>query len=84
MGFSMMFYMMFVMMIIVCMLKKTKIVGVLTVILLALTNAIFFVLPVVSDVLFYDTWVWWVVVQIIANVIVAVCLVIEFFTTRTK
>ena len=83
-GFSMMFYMLFVLTIIVCMLKKMKIVGMVTTTVLAVANAIFFVLPVISDILFYDTWIFWIAVQTVANFVLAVCLTVEFFLSKTK
>ena len=77
-GCSMMFYMLFLSMTILYFLKKTKRVGELTVIFLALANAVFFVLPIVTDVFFYDTWFWWVAIQLLANAVFLFCLVKEF------
>ena len=82
--FSMMLYMLFLLMSISYLLKSTKIIGEITAVLLALTDAVFFVLPIVSDVYFYDTLVWWAAVQIIANVIFLVCVVKEFIESKTK
>ena len=82
--FSMMLYMLFLLMSISYLLKSTKIIGEITTVLLALTDAVFFVLPIVSDVYFYDTLVWWAAVQIIANVIFLVCVVKEFIESKTK
>ena len=83
-GFSMMFYMLFLSMSISYFLKATKKVGELTVILLAVANAVFLVLPIVTDVFFYDTWVWWAAIQIIANTVFLFCLVKEFINTEKK
>ena len=83
-GASMMFYTLFLSMIIVCILKGTRRVGGLTVILLGIVNAVFFVLPIISDILFYDTWIWWIAVQIIANFVLAGCLIKEFCASKTK
>ncbi len=83
-GFSMMFYMLFLSMSISYFLKATKKVGELTVILLAVANGVFFILPIVTDVFFYDTWLWWAGVQIIANILLLVCLVIEFIGNGKK
>ena len=82
--FSMMLYMLFLLMSISYLLKSTKIIGEITTVLLALTDAVFFVLPIFSDVYFYDTLVWWAAVQIIANVIFLVCVVKEFIESKTK
>ena len=82
--FSMMLYMLFLLMSISYLLKSTKRIGEITAVVLALTDAVFFVLPIVSDVYFYDTLVWWAAVQIIANVIFLVCVVKEFIESKTK
>lgn len=83
-GFSMMFYMLFLSMSISYFLKAMKKVGELTVILLVVANAVFLVLPIVADVLFYDTWIWWIGVQSIANIVLLGCLVKEFIITQKK
>ncbi len=83
-GFSMMFYMLFLSIGIFCFLKVTKKVGELTVILLAVANAVFFILPIVTDVFFYDTWVWWGIVQSIANIVLFACLIKEFISTKKR
>ena len=83
-GFSMMFYMLFLSMSISYFFKVTKKVGELTVILLAIANAVFLILPIVTDMLFYDTWIFWVVVQILANIVLLFCLVKEFTSNEKK
>ena len=83
-GFSMMFYILFLFMSISCFLKVTKKVGELTVIFLAVSNAVFFILPIVTDILFYDTLIWWVAVQIIANIVLLFCLAKEFISNGKK
>ena len=82
--FSMMLYMLFLLMSISYLLKSTKRIGEITAIVLALTDAVFFVLPIVSNVYFYDTLVWWAAVQIIANVIFLVCVAKEFIDSKPK
>ena len=83
-GCSMMFYMFFLSMSISYFLKATKKVGNLTVIFLAVANAIFFILPIVTDVFFYDTWIIWAVVQTIANAVLLFCLVKEFISIKKR
>ena len=83
-GFSMMFYMFFLAMSISYFLKTTKKVGEFTVILLAVANAVFLILPIATDILFYDTWLWWVVVQILANTVLLFCLIKEFIKIEKK
>ena len=83
-GASMMLYMLFLTISIVYFLKGTKIIGNVTMIALGLANAVFLVLPIVSDVLFYDTWIWWGIVQIIVNIVLAICLIKEFITVKNR
>ena len=83
-GFSMMFYMLFLIMFIACLLWDTKKVGNIVVILLSLASAIFFIITIVTEVLFYDTWMWWAIIQIIANIVLIACLIKEFLATTTK
>ena len=83
-GCSMMFYMLFLLMALVYLLKGTKIIGIITVAFLGLINAAFFVLPIFTDVLFYDLWRYWAAVQIVANIILLGCLIREFFAETGK
>ena len=83
-GASMMFYMLFLCILITCLLKTMQKASNITVVLLGVSNAVFFVLPLITEVSFYDTWAWWSVVQLIANAVIAVFLVREFFLVKTK
>lgn len=83
-GCSMMFYMLFLSMALVCLLKGTKVVGIVATIVLGLADAVFFVLPIVTDILFYDTWLYWMVLQLLVNGVLLCCLVREFFVTKKK
>lgn len=83
-GASMMFYMLFLCTLISCLSKVTKIISNITVILLGVANAVFFVLPIITDVRFYDTWAWWAIVQIAVNTVIAICLIREFFASKSK
>ena len=83
-GCSMMFYMFFLSMSISYFLKATKKIGEITLALLAIANAVFFVLPIVSDILFYDTWIWWIVIQSLANIVWLFCLVRELIVAKEK
>ena len=83
-GASMMLYMLFVCVLISCMLKATQKISHIAVVLLGAANAVFFVLPIITDVFFYDTWAWWAVVQLAANAVIAVCLAREFCCSRAK
>ena len=79
-GISMMFYMLFLSMSISYFLKTTKKLGQLAVMILGVANATFLILPIITDVFFYDTWLWWVVIQLVVNVVLVACLIKEFIT----
>ena len=73
----MMLYMLFLSMVIVYFLKTTRSVGNAMVICLGAVDALLFILPMITDLLFYDTWPYWVAVQLIVNLILLVCLIKE-------
>ena len=83
-GASMMLYMLFFAMIIICLLQETRKIGTVTVFILGMANAVFFILPILTDIYFYDTWIWWVFVQIAVNLVLIGCLLREFFVLKTK
>ena len=83
-GCSMMFYMFFLCVALVHFLKDTKTIGIITVTLLGVVNAVVLVLPVLTDILFFDTWLYWASVQILANIILLGCLIREFIVTKGK
>lgn len=83
-GFSMMFYMLFVSGIITCFLKGTKRIGYITTIASGVSIGIYFVLPVLTDVYFYDTWLPWVITQSVVNVILLGCLMKEYIVSSKK
>ena len=83
-GVSMMFYMLFLCVLISCLLKATKMISNIAVFFLGAANAVFFVLPIITDVFFYDMWAWWVLVQLVANTVLAICLIKEFLVLKTR
>ena len=83
-GCSMMFYMFFLSIALVYFLKGTKTIGTMTVVLLGVVNTVLLVLPILTDILFYDTWLYWAVTQILANIILLGCLIREFVVTKGK
>ena len=83
-GCSMMFYMLFISMALVHLLKSTKIIGSITVAVTGIVCAVTFVVPVLTDVLFYDLWIYWIAAQSLANVILSGCLIKEFFAAKGK
>ena len=83
-GISMMLYMFFFAMIIVLLLNEAHRAGNLTVIALGVADAIFILLPIITGVYFYDTWIWWVAVQMIANGVLTACLIRQFMVGKGK
>ena len=83
-GCSMMFYMLFLSMALVHLLKGTKAIGIITVAVLGLIDAVLFMVPVLTDTLFYDTWLYWVALQLLANLLLFGCLIREFFAATRK
>lgn len=83
-GCSMMFYMLFLSMALVLLLKGTKRIGIAAVAILGTIDAVLLILPVVTDVRFYDLWLYWAALQILENVILLGCLIREAFEARGK
>lgn len=83
-GFSMMFYMLFASGIITYFLKETKQIGYIVTIASGVSIGIYFVLPVLTDVYFYDTWLPWVITQSVANVVLLGCLIKEYIASSKK
>ena len=83
-GCSMMFYMLFLSMALVHFLKKTKKVGVITVTVMGAVNAMLLLLTILTKVLFYDTWLYWIAAQTLANIVLLGCLIKEFFSAKGK
>ena len=83
-GCSMVFYMLFLSMAFVHLLKSTKTVGTITVVVMGLVDVVILVLPILTDTFFFDTWPYWAASQILANIILLGCLVREFFVTKGK
>ena len=83
-GCSMMFYMFFLSVSLVLFLKDTKKIGIVTVTLLGVVNAVLLVLPVLTDILFYDTWLYWVSAQMLENITLLGCLIREFIVSKGK
>ena len=83
-GASMIFYMLFLMMAIVSFLKRTKRLGIITVTALGVIDMMLFVVSAFTDVLFYDTWFYWIIAQIVANIVLFGCVTRETFAAKGK
>ena len=83
-GSAMILYMLFLSMGVVYFLSTSKKAGMIAVICLSMVDALFFVIPVITNLFFYDTWFYWAVVQAIVNLILLICLVKEYFCKNGK
>ena len=83
-GVSMIFYMLFLCMALVHFLNATKTVGTITMTVLGAADLVLFLLPMATDLLFYDLWLYWVAVQILVNIVLCGCLVREFLGAKGK
>ena len=83
-GSAMILYMLFLSMGIVYFLGASKKMGMIAVTCLGAVDALFFVIPVITELFFYDTWFYWAVGQLIVNLILLVCLVKEYFCKTGK
>ena len=52
--------------------------------ILGVVDAVFFLIPVVTDVLFYDIWIFWIAAQLLTNVIFMICLFIDLKASTTR
>jgi hypothetical protein len=78
-GCAMMFYMFFLSVTIAYFLERTQKVGICTVICLGAADSLLFLLSMLTDLRFYDTWPWWILLQLIAYGILLACLIRECF-----
>ena len=83
-GSAMMLYMFFLSATIVYLLAAKKKTGVIAVACLGVIDAVALIIPVVSDLRFYDVWVYWIAVQLVVNLVLIVCLVKECLGTTRK
>ena len=83
-GCSMILYMLFLSMGIVYFLGTGKKAGIFAVTGLGVADALFFLIPVVSDLRFYDTWLCWAVVQSVVDLVLLIYLAKEYFCGKYK
>ena len=81
-GFSMMFYMLFVAGIITCLLNTTKRIGYITTASLGIMDGIYFILPALTKLHFYDTWLPWAITQSVVNIVLFFCLIKEYISAN--
>ena len=83
-GASMMLYMLFLSMGIVYFLDTCKKAGTVSVVCMSIMDVCFFVIPLITDILFYDLWLIWGAMQLVANIVLLICLVKEYFCTPKR
>lgn len=76
-GCSMMFYMLFLSMVVAHFLKGGKKLCIATIAAVCIFDMLCLILPIVSNIFFYDTWRYWAAVQGAGNLILLICLVKE-------
>ena len=83
-GFSMMFYMLFVSAVITGLLKETKRLGYMATAASGVFSGAYFLLPILTDLQFYDTWLPWVITQSAVNAVLLGCLIKEYAAADRK
>ena len=83
-GISMMFYMLFVSGLITYFLQKTKKIAFFATLASGIANGIYLILPLLTGMRYYDTWLFWAVTQSAANVVLIFCLWQEFSSLNKK
>lgn len=83
-GSAMILYMFFLAATIVHLLAAKKKIGLIAVVFLGVVDALALIIPVVSDLLFYDVWLYWIAVQLVVNLILIGCLAKECFGITSK
>ena len=83
-GISMVFYMLVLSIVIVYFLHVSKKLGTIAVLVLGVADAVFLTLPMVTGIYFYDTWYWWIGVQILVNLVLTGCLTWECFCVEKQ
>ena len=83
-GSAMMLYMFFLSATIVYFLVTKRKTGMIAVVCLGLADALALIIPVVSDLRFYDICFYWIAAQLIVNLVLIGCLIAECFSTKSK
>ena len=83
-GSAMMLYMFCLSATIVYLLAASKKAGAITVVCLGAADGLLLIIPVLSGLRFYDLWLCWIAVQLVANLVLTGCLVKECFCKKSK
>lgn len=83
-GSSMILYMFFLSVATAHLMKKAKQVGTVTVTVLGVADAVVLVLPIVTDLFFYNLWQHWAAAQCLACIVLLCCLIQEIVAEKGK
>ena len=83
-GISMMLYMLFLTALISSSFKVTKKVGFITCLGLGIAILVFFLISMLTKILFYDTIFYWVIIQSIANIVLIALIIKELHFAKGK
>ena len=83
-GISMMLYVFFLSILVTVLFKRMKKVGIITSIILGISNVILFVLPMITKLFFFDTYPYWIIIQTIANLSLTTCTIKELILAKGK
>jgi sensor histidine kinase YesM len=64
--------------------QKMKKFGVAICLILGIANAIFFLLPMITKLFFYNIWRFWTIVQGVANLALIICIIKELICAKGK
>lgn len=83
-GCSMMLYMFFLTTALVSFLDSCKKAGIVASVFLGAADMLFFIVPMITKLRFYDTWFFWAIAQLAVNLVLFVCLAIEYFRKKSN
>ena len=83
-GIAMMLYMFFVSILIALSLKTTKNLGIIASVVMGVAITVLFVISMTEKVFFYDTWLYWVIIQGVVNIALTACLIKEGVKEKGK
>ena len=76
--------MFFISLLITSLLTTIKKIGLFVNIGLGVINAIFFMLPMITKLFFYDIWLYWIIAQCVVNIILIALLIKELVCEKIK
>lgn len=83
-GIAMILYMFFLCLLISSSLKHEKAVGIIARTILGTAIVVILALSMTEKIYFYDTWIYWSIIQCIINIVLIGCLIIESIEAKGK